>query len=877
MCVMRRRNLKSPLLCMRQRKSALRGKRQLGSSLFERPSRRQSMPDGEFASTCPERLQHALSSRLTLGIVLVCTTYALFGDDIRLASFGALSDATFEILATVVFFVLSLEIVLQSIATVQYLPCHRSVCCKGRMAVYWTAGSFFFWLDLLSTASLVFEISWMTTGSFQSQSTQDAIQAARAGRLSRVGARVGRLVKLVRLVRLLRFFRFYRYIIKVVQGSDAPLRDMGPHRGNSTETVDESETARTFSLARLFRPTRIGSALSDMITRRVIMGTLISLAVIPLLMLSPSDGTAEFAANSMLETMQDGHALNEHLRSFRTTPDLQPLLLVQVNGTVLFEDSIQLNQLRSTEILVGLAQDTARNQSATVVKGIRSTIAADAAISIALTTLVAGFLVSSALILSHDTTEVLVAPLESTIAVARHMQSQPLQPIHSSVLEAAQNGAETGRIVQALMNIPRLLKLTFGSYGAVIASSMANDQGSIDLCLPSRLSDGVLLAIRIPSAHRLAGILGGKAVRLLNCYWETIQSVIATHRGEVLTSTAAVCLVRWTYDSESRGDTDLTSLMPADPLTLRGQFSTMRRQKEQSWCASQALDACRVIQARVAAWSAGERPSPLDPLTRAECRALGEALDAKPLPSVHCALHCGRHCVGLFGSPHQVCLSTGGLSAEQTLRAAAIAVRLRRPLVMSDSFVGLLPRSAHAHLVPLLRCRPRPWGVCTMQEEGSLEDQVAHMMASGSSSSEGGWSEEEQSLLRRMTPPPFSRIGSTPTSKGEFDQNPTSPLGLYGLLFDLGTTSLVPWPDWLPSPSVSSAAEVRIRTKLCAMALRWPARKPKLGEEDSVEALLSSCREIDESVLVIRSILQGPPELLAECRRQRYVWLGIEM
>ena len=71
------------------------------------------------------------------------TIYALFGDDIRVLAFTTHEDDVFYGLSTVCLFFFLLELVLSSWAKEGYL------------------GSFYFWLDLIATLSLIPDIGWL--------------------------------------------------------------------------------------------------------------------------------------------------------------------------------------------------------------------------------------------------------------------------------------------------------------------------------------------------------------------------------------------------------------------------------------------------------------------------------------------------------------------------------------------------------------------------------------------------------------------------------------------------------------------------------------------------------------------------------------------
>jgi hypothetical protein len=77
------------------------------------------------------------------GLMTIITIYCLFGDDVRQMAFTAQSDYIFYILSTISLGAFSLEIVLQSILREDY----------------WLG--FYFWLDLISTVSLLTDIGWV--------------------------------------------------------------------------------------------------------------------------------------------------------------------------------------------------------------------------------------------------------------------------------------------------------------------------------------------------------------------------------------------------------------------------------------------------------------------------------------------------------------------------------------------------------------------------------------------------------------------------------------------------------------------------------------------------------------------------------------------
>ncbi|CAD8178473.1 unnamed protein product [Paramecium octaurelia] len=121
----------------------------------------------------------------------IVTVYALFGDDVRVLATDKDGDEVFWVITTICMSLFFIEIVLAS-------------SCKDGYFI-----GFFFWLDLLSTVSMLLDIGWVSNAIFGTSggAALSAVSLARAGRASRVGTRAGRIVRVVRLVRLSKLYK----------------------------------------------------------------------------------------------------------------------------------------------------------------------------------------------------------------------------------------------------------------------------------------------------------------------------------------------------------------------------------------------------------------------------------------------------------------------------------------------------------------------------------------------------------------------------------------------------------------------------------------------------------------------------------------------
>ena len=140
----------------------------------------------------------------------IVTIYSLFGDDIRSLCFTSEADSIFYILTAIAFAFFVIELIVSSIVKEDY----------------WLG--FYFWLDLISTLSLLTDIGWimnslMGTNVGSASSAQQATKLARAGRGARIGTKAGRIARVIRLIRLIRIVKLYKTANNALAANDDPL------------------------------------------------------------------------------------------------------------------------------------------------------------------------------------------------------------------------------------------------------------------------------------------------------------------------------------------------------------------------------------------------------------------------------------------------------------------------------------------------------------------------------------------------------------------------------------------------------------------------------------------------------------------------------
>ncbi|CAD8157087.1 unnamed protein product [Paramecium octaurelia] len=130
-------------------------------------------------------------------LMALVTIYALFGDDIRILSVNKDGDDIFFILTSICIACFTIEIVLTCIVNPAYLF------------------NFYFWLDLISTATMILDIGWITDHWYGDEGdVQNAATLKALGKASRTARKAARVIRIIRLVRLIKLYKHARQQIE---------------------------------------------------------------------------------------------------------------------------------------------------------------------------------------------------------------------------------------------------------------------------------------------------------------------------------------------------------------------------------------------------------------------------------------------------------------------------------------------------------------------------------------------------------------------------------------------------------------------------------------------------------------------------------------
>lgn len=425
---------------------------------------------------------------------MIITIYALFGDDIRLLTCPPSADSTFVFLNTLTFFLFLQEIILTSWI--------KSDFSRGIWKVKGYMFSFFFWMDLLAIISLFPEIpwlaSWIRIGAFENYDTSRI-----AGFAGKIGSKVGKVIKMVRLVRLVKLFK----LSSQRRREKSDLQGLTNLIENGHISTDELEAY----MSRITRQkqSKVGSELSDIITRRVIIAVLLMLCAVPLLSYSSSDQkelqSTEFlqsinieagygetldcdqlvaSTDTYKEFMQ--HVFNNskyetnqnYLVSLRMRPH-------RCNKTDLVDTASILNKTRATSIIDIITKPAIVNSieySVEATFDLTSFVKKSALSRIYLTFFVIFMLVALSTQFIGDSEKLVLAPIDSMMEMVNRVAADPLEDFDFSSMAMASE-YETQVVQTAIKKMTTLLRIGFGVAGAEIISSNMAVEGEGSLVL----------------------------------------------------------------------------------------------------------------------------------------------------------------------------------------------------------------------------------------------------------------------------------------------------------------------------------------------------------------------------------------------------------
>lgn len=483
-----------------------------------------------------------LDSLAVLVFMLLVTFYALFSDDIRISSFSKSADDVFFSLSCCALSFFALEMISSFI----FKPDYR-----------W---SFYFWLDLIATISIIPDIGWawdVITGTDGNSKQKGVNGVNNAGKSSRAGTRAARVVRIVRLVRLMRIAKLYKHAKKAV------IKDSVLQVGNEDEIQIPKES-------------RVGRKLSDIITKRVIVLVMVILLIIPLFDL-------DFFTTPSYSWDYGLTAITDFTKTFNNSSDLElyfentykdsdrPLIYLFLKDDlreVEWNGSTNYANLRQTDVYI------THTDTSFGVFDIRIDTRLDAKLNICKTIFVCIVLVTAAVFFTNDVSVYAIVPIEKMMLKVKNIAMNPLKVAEEKLIdifdvieksestkcqdyfkkfckrkEKPVNDYETVILENTFVKIGVLLALGFGEAGAGIISSNVKNGGDVDPLIKGNKIAAIFGFCDIRNFTDATEELQEGVMLFVNELAKIVHSTVDHYCGAANKNIGDAFLVVWKFDS----------------------------------------------------------------------------------------------------------------------------------------------------------------------------------------------------------------------------------------------------------------------------------------------------------------------------------------
>ncbi|RHY11958.1 hypothetical protein DYB30_011183 [Aphanomyces astaci] len=393
-----------------------------------------------------ERIVALLDGR-GLNIALgVMTIFALFADDMRIGGFTTEADSAFYVLLLLVFVGFSLEMIANVYARPGYF--NRGV-------------SFTFWMDLISTLSILSDVEWVMNLIVPEDTNTKGLASTslQAGKAGRAGTKAGRMVKLIRLIRLIRVSRMFR-------------------------SKEDSKVVQ------LNEPSKVGRILTELTTRRLIVLVLTMIIFLPVI---------DMSLSSVDEYQYDAFFYLHRLAQDYNATGSVTMAAFQSS----FQEYIrQCDGLILSVVVYGVSTNLTNEWMHQMqFQGLTSTGAVDTTSTYALSANpTSGW---SASYLNMDLSTLRKSDLDTTSSIYACYAND------GTVFDTSCfSGYETRMLEKTIAKIGRLLQVGFGSAGTEIISKNMSGTGELNVMIPGAFSLSLILSLNHVAGKKISSIFG---------------------------------------------------------------------------------------------------------------------------------------------------------------------------------------------------------------------------------------------------------------------------------------------------------------------------------------------------------------------------------
>ena len=422
----------------------------------------------------------AIDANGTIAFMSLVTAYVLYGDDAQiLLAFDPGVDRVFLVLSSIAFVLFLIEILLLCWCRDNYLktPDFNTMkelftldCWADRISTLsWLGevgkaapiGSFYFWLDLISTLSMVIEMLLVIQ-----KGAAGSVDPA-VGKASMAGAKAARVIRMVRLIRLAKLYKYF----SLRQG----LNDT--YGRKSLGLPEESH---------------VGAEMSDRTTKRVIIGILVMLVGIPLFLVDKAHYLNEYSMKMTFDHRVSLSTDGITGSAAKRWEDAESLLIARTycidityngfndglpNDAIIPRNRTRIQDLSVVELDVYTIGDANFSRSMTAIFDASERKRDEANLGILLTSFVILLLGFGMVSFTRDVHNLVIVPIEHMMQLVKEISENPLgKDISLSVYDKRHNddGMETTLLIRTISKIAGLMRVGFGEAGADIIGKSLN-------------------------------------------------------------------------------------------------------------------------------------------------------------------------------------------------------------------------------------------------------------------------------------------------------------------------------------------------------------------------------------------------------------------
>lgn len=425
-------------------------------------------------------------------VTMAMTLFVLFADNIKFLAGPKSVDPGFEVFTTICFFFFIFELAGATWSKSRIISFYPKFEYEGYLF------TFFWWLDLIAIVSMFFDVPIVADGMGLTAVSSNVSSSGKSSNLTKAG-RVVRLVRLVRLVKLYKVASARRLRQKQLQ----ELHELV--RVGAIDSLKLEEEQQKLALNDS-RQSKLGSQLSESITRRVIVLVLVILCILPVITYIPDNHVTftstkllhDYNKNFTMDTAVKEEFVDSYLHLVKRPDGLDNgrylvyLEMTPSYSSPLVDHRANYESLRDAAIIEVKYQDYDEDYGQTVVTRAifnnQYIFRLNASNSIILTIFVGLVLVIGSVVFTDDAQRLVLTPIERMMNMVDAVAKNPLAKIEFNHSTNGSNPGEyeTRLLETTIQKITGLLRVGFGEAGAGIISTnlQATSSDKINPLLP---------------------------------------------------------------------------------------------------------------------------------------------------------------------------------------------------------------------------------------------------------------------------------------------------------------------------------------------------------------------------------------------------------